>query len=197
MGLHPLFQYIGELCRYLVNSPKHWREADHRIRLCCGNGLRAGTWEEFKRRFRIPQILEFYAATESNFSLFNCDGMPGAIGKIPPFLEHRFHVALIRTNMDTGEPLRGPDGSCIGCPTNEIGEAIGRINAVSSVSGTRFEGYSDKNASDTKVLRNVFARADAWFRSGDMMRKDERGYFYFVDRVGDTFRWNGEERVHH
>ena len=84
-----LFQYIGELCRYLVNSPPHPREAEHRLRLCCGNGLRPDVWDEFKRRFRIPQILEFYAATEGNFSLYNCEGKPGAIGRIPSFLAHR------------------------------------------------------------------------------------------------------------
>ena len=88
-----IFQYIGELCRYLVNSPPNGREAGHRIRLCCGNGLRPDVWEAFKQRFRIPQILEFYAATEGNFSLYNCDEEPGAIGRIPGFLAHRFHVA--------------------------------------------------------------------------------------------------------
>ena len=91
-----LFQYIGELCRYLVNAPPHPRETQHRLRLCCGNGLRADIWQQFVERFKIPQVLEFYAATENNFSLFNCEGKPGAIGRIPSFLTHRFNVALIR-----------------------------------------------------------------------------------------------------
>ncbi len=108
-----LFQYIGELCRYLVNSPPHRREAEHRLRLCCGNGLRQDVWEEFQRRFHIPQILEFYAATEGNFSLYNCDGKPGAIGRIPAFLAHRFPVVLIKLDLETGEPLRDEEGFCL------------------------------------------------------------------------------------
>ena len=186
-----LFQYIGELCRYLVNSPPHPREAEHRLRLCCGNGLRPDVWDEFKRRFRIPQILEFYAATESNFSLYNCEGKPGAIGRIPSFLAHRISVALVKFDIETGEPIRNEEGFCIRCSANEVGEAIGKILDGSSP-GSRFEGYTDKEASDRKVLRNVFVNGDAWFRTGDLMRRDESGYFYFVDRVGDTFRWKGE-----
>ena len=187
-----LFQYIGELCRYLVNSPPHPREAEHRLRLCCGNGLRPDVWEEFKRRFRIPQILEFYAATEGNFSLYNCEGKPGAIGRIPSFLAHRFPMALVKFDIETGEPIRNEEGFCIRCSANEVGEAIGKILDGGSSPGSRFEGYTDKEASDRKILRNVFMNGDAWFRTGDLMRRDENGYFYFVDRVGDTFRWKGE-----
>ena len=187
-----LFQYIGELCRYLVNSPPHPLEAEHRLRLCCGNGLRPDVWDEFKRRFRIPQILEFYAATESNFSLYNCEGKPGAIGRIPSFLAHRTSVALVKFDVETGEPIRNEEGFCIRCSANEVGEAIGKILDDGSSPGSRFEGYTDKEASDRKVLRNVFVNGDAWFRTGDLMRRDEKGYFYFIDRVGDTFRWKGE-----
>ena len=142
--------------------------------------------------FPNPKILEFYAATEGNFSLYNCDQVPGAIGRIPRFLEHRFNMGLVKIDMDTGEPVRNIDGYCIQCAPNEIGEAIGRIGRENSSSGSRFEGYADSDASDKKILKNAFARGDAWFRSGDLMRKDDRGYFYFVDRVGDTFRWKGE-----
>jgi fatty-acyl-CoA synthase len=187
-----LFQYIGELCRYLINSAPLPRETEHRIRLCCGNGLRADVWDEFKHRFRIPQILEFYAATEGNFSLYNCEGRPGAIGRIPSFLAHRFPVALIKCDIETGEPVRNSEGFCIPCYAMETGEAIGKIIDDGSGRGSQFEGYSDKDASDRKVLRNVFVNGDAWFRTGDLMRKDDRGYFYFVDRIGDTFRWKGE-----
>jgi fatty-acyl-CoA synthase len=187
-----LLQYIGELCRYLVNSPPHPREADHRIRVCCGNGLRPDIWQMFQRRFHIPQILEFYAATEANFSLYNCEGEPGAIGRIPSFLAHRFPVALIKIDPDAGEAIRDDEGFCIRCCTNEIGEAIGKIVDDGVHPGSRFEGYTDEAAADKKILRNVFATDDAWYRTGDLMRKDERGYFYFVDRVGDTFRWKGE-----
>lgn len=187
-----LFQYIGELCRYLVNSPPHPQAAKHRIRLCCGNGLTRDIWEVFQQRFHIPQILEFYAATEGNFSLYNCEGKPGAIGRIPSFLAHRFPVALIKLDLATGEPIRGDDGFCIRCSANEVAEAIGRIVDDGFHPGSRFEGYTDEDAADKKVLRDVFVPGDAWFRTGDLMRKDERGYYYFVDRVGDTFRWKGE-----
>jgi fatty-acyl-CoA synthase len=187
-----IFQYIGELCRYLVNSPPNRSEVGHRLRLCCGNGLRPDVWHAFKRRFRIPQILEFYAATEGSFSLYNCDEEPGAIGRIPGFLAQRFHVALAKIEMDTGVPIRAPSGFCIRCATDEIGEAIGKISDDTAGSTGRFEGYADVEASEKKVLRDAFVKGDAWFRTGDLMRKDSRGYFYFVDRVGDTFRWKGE-----
>jgi fatty-acyl-CoA synthase len=187
-----LFQYIGELCRYLVHAPRHPRETQHRLRLCCGNGLRADAWEQFVERFKIPQIIEFYAATENNFSLFNCDGKPGAIGKIPSFLAHRFNVALVRMDADSGEPLRDANGLCLRCAPNEPGEALGQIHAGTGAQGSRFEGYTDKAASEKKLLRDVFAKGDLWLRSGDLMRKDAKGFFYFVDRLGDTFRWKGE-----
>jgi fatty-acyl-CoA synthase len=186
-----LFQYIGELCRYLINSPRHPRELEHQLRLCCGNGLSSGVWDEFKRRFQIRGILEFYAATEGSFSLYNCEGKAGAIGRVPSFLAHRFPMALIKLDLDTGAPERNDDGRCIRCSTDEIGEAVGRI-ADEGPDPTRFEGYSDQAASDQKILRNAFVKGDAWFRSGDLMRRDKQGYFYFVDRVGDTFRWKGE-----
>jgi fatty-acyl-CoA synthase len=187
-----LFQYIGELCRYLVNAPAHPREAQHRLRLCCGNGLRSDVWLEFKRRFRIPRILEFYASTEGNVSLYNCEGTPGAIGKVPSFLGHRSNLALVKFDVEAGEPMRNQEGFCVRCKSNEIGEAIGKIPENGSNLTSRFEGYADPQASERKVLRNVFAPGDAWFRTGDLIRKDGKGYFYFVDRVGDTFRWKGE-----
>jgi fatty-acyl-CoA synthase len=186
-----LFQYIGELCRFLLNSPTHPRERGHRIRIACGNGLRPDIWEAFQRRFAIPRILEFYAATEANFSLYNCEGKPGAIGRIPPFLVHRFPVALVRFDVQTGEPVRNPAGLCQRCEPDELGEALGRIVAEGSAEG-RFDGYTDPAASERKILRNVFAKGDAWFRSGDLMRRDAAGFLYFVDRIGDTFRWKGE-----
>jgi fatty-acyl-CoA synthase len=187
-----LFQYIGELCRYLVNAPAHPREAEHRLRLCCGNGLRADVWPEFKRRFRIPQILEFYASTEGNVSLYNCEGKPGAIGRVPSFLAHRSNLALVKYNFEADAPLRNDEGLCARCQPGEIGEAIGKIFEDGSNQAGRFEGYADREASETKVLRDVFAPGDAWFRTGDLMRRDDKGYYFFVDRVGDTFRWKGE-----
>jgi fatty-acyl-CoA synthase len=187
-----LFQYIGELCRYLLAAPPGPAEHEHRLRLCCGNGLRADVWEAFKQRFAIPDILEFYAATEGTFSLYNAEGKPGAIGRIPPFLAHRFPAAIIKFDMETGAPVRDEEGRCIRCPRNEVGEAIGRISASESAAGARFEGYTSDAETEKKILRNVFAGGDAWFRTGDLMRKDEKGFFYFVDRVGGSFRWKGE-----
>jgi len=187
-----LFQYIGELCRYLANAPKNPRERAHRLRLSCGNGLRADVWEKFQGRFAIPRILEFYAATEGNISLYNVEGKVGAIGRIPPFLAPRFPLALVKFDAAAGEPARDADGFCVRCANNEAGEAIGRIPQGSSRSGGEFEGYTDAGASEQKILRNVFERGDAWFRTGDLMRSDASGFFYFVDRIGDTFRWKGE-----
>ena len=187
-----LFQYIGELCRYLLHAEPHPHETEHRIRMCCGNGLRPDVWTDFKVRFCIPRILEFYAATEGNVSMFNIEGEPGAIGRIPSFLAHRFPATLVKFDVDRDEPVRSEQGLCIRCAPNEVGEAIGRILEGPSNVGSRFEGYTSKEASEKKILRNVFEPGDAWFRTGDLMRRDERGYFYFVDRVGDTFRWKGE-----
>jgi fatty-acyl-CoA synthase len=187
-----LFQYIGELCRYLVQSPPNPREVHHHIRLCCGNGLRPDIWQAFQRRFHISRILEFYGATESNFSLYNCEGKLGSIGRIPSFLAHRFPLALIRCDFDTGEPVRTEDGWCIPCSVDEAGEAIGKIIEGGLHPASRFEGYTDPEASEEKILRNAFASGDTWFRSGDLMRRDKLGYFYFIDRMGDTFRWKGE-----
>jgi fatty-acyl-CoA synthase len=188
-----IFQYIGELCRYLLNAPAdpEGEPADHGLRLACGNGLRAEVWKGFQERFRIPQILEYYAATEGTFSLYNCEGRPGSIGRIPPFLSHRYPVALVRFDLATGMPARDAQGRCVRCGPAEAGEAIGRIVDADSA-GARFEGYADTEATRAKILRDVFAPADAWYRTGDLMTRDEQGFFYFVDRIGDTFRWKGE-----
>jgi fatty-acyl-CoA synthase len=187
-----LFQYIGELCRYLLRAPAHPREREHRLRLCCGNGLRGDIWTEFKGRFEIPQILEFYAATEGNVAIFNCEGKPGAIGRIPGFLSHRFPAVIVKFDVEKQTPTRDEQGFCVRCNAGEIGETIGKIADDPTHYIGRFEGYTNKNQTEHKILRNVFKHGDAWFRTGDLMRKDEQGYFYFVDRIGDTYRWKGE-----
>jgi fatty-acyl-CoA synthase len=184
-----LFQYIGELCRYLLNTEP---AAPHRLRLACGNGLRADVWEEFQQKFQIPRILEFYAATEANFSLYNVEGKAGAIGRVPPFLKHRLPVALVKFDYDRGEPARDANGHCIRCVAGEAGEALGRIRSDAGEGAGAFEGYTDGAAAEQKILRNVFEPDDAWFRTGDLMRQDANGFFYFIDRIGDTFRWRGE-----
>jgi fatty-acyl-CoA synthase len=187
-----LFQYIGELCRYLVHSPPSQNETRHRLRLACGNGLRPDLWAQFKTRFRIPHILEFYGATEGNVNIFNFEEKPGAVGRVPWFVAHRFPIAVVRFDVERQEPVRNAKGFCERCAVNEPGEVIGKIISDPSKPGSRFEGYAGSAQNESKILRDVFKKGDAWFRTGDLMRRDENGYFYFVDRVGDTFRWKGE-----
>ncbi len=184
-----IFQYIGELCRYLVAAPPSAAEKAHRLRLACGNGLSADVWRPFAERFGVPQILEFYASTEGNLTLYNVEGKVGAIGRQPPFLAARDAIALARFDFDKEAPWRGPDGSSARCSVDEVGEALGRIGHEA---GQRFEGYTEAAETERKVLRDVFAPGDAWMRTGDLMRRDREGFYYFVDRVGDTFRWKGE-----
>ncbi len=185
-----LFQYIGELCRYLLNASPQPDERRHRLRLAVGNGLRPDVWDRFQQRFAIPRILEFYGATESNLTLFNFDGGPHAIGRAPPYMKSAVNVSLIRFDPVAERPVREASGRCTPCVDEEIGEAIARIDPARAQ--MRFEGYSDAGATEGKVLRDVFEPGDAWFRSGDLMRRDRLGYFYFVDRIGNTFRWKGE-----
>lgn len=187
-----LFQYIGELCRYLLHTPPRPGEAKHRIRLACGNGLRPDVWPEFQRRFRIPHILEFYAATEGNVALFNFEGKVGAVGRIPWFVAHRFPTAVVKFDIEAEQPVRNAQGFCIPCEPNEVGEVIGKILNDAAKPASRFEGYASTAETEKKILHNVFEAGDAWFRTGDLMRKDKNGYFYFIDRIGDTYRWKGE-----
>jgi fatty-acyl-CoA synthase len=187
-----LFQYIGELCRYLINAPPHPKEGRHRIRLCCGNGLRPDIWIAFRKRFGIPVIREFYAATEGNCVIFNADGTPGAVGRVPPWAQSIFPIKVVRFDVVREEVIRGDDGFCIECPPDEVGEVISKILVDPMRPGQRFDGYADKAATEKKILADAFVKDDRWFRTGDLMRRDERGNFYFVDRIGDTFRWKGE-----
>ncbi|CAN5237412.1 long-chain-acyl-CoA synthetase [soil metagenome] len=184
-----MFVYIGELCRYLVNCPPGENERAHKIRLAFGNGLRPDVWPEFQSRFKIPDILEFYGSTEGNVSVFNFDGKQGAIGRVPKFLKKQINIRLARFDVDTEEPVRGTNGLIQEAAPGEIGEAIG---AIGNDVRHDFSGYADKAASEKKILTDVFARGDRWFRTGDLMRQDHDGYFYFIDRIGDTFRWKGE-----
>jgi fatty-acyl-CoA synthase len=184
--------YIGELCRYLLHAPQSAFEQKHKVRLFCGNGLRADVWPAFQARFAVPKILEWYAATEGNVAVFNWDGTPGAVGRIPKWMEKRFVVKIVRFHIEKEEPVRGADGLCIEAEPDEVGEAIGRIVADPNKPANRFEGYADQSATEKKILRDVVEKGDMWFRTGDLLRKDKNGYFYFVDRIGDTFRWKGE-----
>jgi fatty-acyl-CoA synthase len=183
------FQYIGELCRYLVAAPPARTDKAHKLRLAIGNGLSSEVWRGFLDRFGPLRMLEFYASTEGNVWLYNVEGRIGSIGRVPPYLAAREPIALARFDADIAAPARGPDGFCERCTEGEIGEALGRIGADPSA---RFEGYSQQAETAKKILRDVFEPGDAWMRTGDLMRRDGEGFYAFVDRIGDTFRWKGE-----
>lgn len=185
-----VFVYIGELCRYLLNQPEHPKERAHRLRTGFGNGLRPEIWQQFLDRFNVPGLVEFYGSTEGNVSFLNFDGRVGAVGRIPKFLEKKFsHVAFVKFDIETELPVRGPDGYCIHTDPDEVGEVLGKVG---NEARTRFEGYNDPEATKKKLLSDVFEPGDLWFRTGDLMKKDADGYIFFVDRIGDTFRWKGE-----
>jgi fatty-acyl-CoA synthase len=181
------FQYVGELPRYLMDQPEREAERRHEVRFCVGNGLRPEVWKRFQERFGIPHIVEFYGATESNVSMVNLDDRVGSVGRPAPGMK----AALLRYDVDSGAHERDASGRLAVCGADEVGELIGRISHGRTAAG-RFEGYTSKQASEAKILRDVFKPGDAWFRSGDLMRRDADGYYYFVDRIGDTFRWKGE-----
>jgi fatty-acyl-CoA synthase len=185
-----LFMYVGELCRFLVNTPPNEAERHHHIRAMIGNGLRPDVWKRFVDRFHIHHIVEFYGATEGNVGLVNADGKIGAIGRIPWYARKSFNIKLVKIDMESHLPLRGPDGFCQTVGVGEIGEALGHIDPKDS--RFRFDGYGSKKESEKKILRDVFVKGDVYFRTGDLMRFDRHGYYYFVDRVGDTFRWLAE-----
>jgi fatty-acyl-CoA synthase len=183
------FQYIGELCRYLLNAPPGPHERDHGVRAITGNGLRPEIWAAFQERFAIPKIIEFYGATEGNVSMLNYDGKIGAVGRVPWYMRKLVTNRIVRFDIEHEMPVRGADGFCIECADDEVGEAIGQITAEP---GKTFDGYTRAADTEKKILRDVFEKGDSWFRTGDLMRRDAQGYFYFVDRIGDTFRWKGE-----
>lgn len=187
-----IFQYIGELCRYLLNRPESADDRAHSVRCAVGNGLRPDIWAKFQERFGIADVREFYGATEGNFALINLDNKVGAVGRVPPWMKKMFPVELIRYDVETESHPRGADGRCIVCQPGEAGEAIGRISTDPRQPLGQFEGYTDAAASGKKILRDVFEKGDAWYRTGDLLSRDTDGYYYFVDRIGDTFRWKGE-----
>ena len=181
------FQYIGEFCRYLMNQPARPDDREHEVRAIIGNGLRPDIWEAFQRRFAIPAIREFYGATEGNTAIVNLENKVGSVGCFP--FKAASNARIIRYDVDSDSHPRDARGMCIECASDEVGELVGRI---SNRAAGRFEGYTSKEATDKKVLRDVLERGDAYFRTGDLMRQDADGFFYFVDRIGDTFRWKGE-----
>jgi fatty-acyl-CoA synthase len=184
------FQYIGELCRYLVAQPPRANDREHRVRVAVGNGLRPDVWERFQSRFRLPRIIEFYGATEGNAALVNLDGKVGAVGRYP--FKAITNVRIARYDVESESHPRDARGFCIECAPGEPGELLGRLPSSAKAPVGRFEGYTSKEDSERKVLHDVFKPGDAWFRTGDLLYRDDEGYYYFVDRIGDTFRWKGE-----
>lgn len=185
-----MFMYVGELCRFLVTADPSPEEKQHKIRVAIGNGLRPDVWPRFVERTGIPRIMEFYGATEGNVGLVNLDSKEGSIGRIPPFIAFRFNVKLVKFDTETEQPVRDANGRCIEAEPGEVGEAIGRIDE--SDARFRFDGYGDKEATQKKLMRDVFKEGDLYFSTGDLMKRDKEGYYYFIDRVGDTFRWKSE-----
>lgn len=185
-----VFQYIGELCRYLLNTPESPYERQHSLKIAIGNGLRPEIWARFQARFNIPHIMEFYGATEGNVGMINYDGKIGAIGRVPWYMRNIQKIRLVRYDVNKGAVSRDANGFCTETANGELGEAIGKIDPNDP--RFRFDGYTRSEDTEQKILRDAFKKGDAWFRTGDLMRRDQHGYFYFVDRTGDTFRWKGE-----
>lgn len=181
-------QYIGELCRFLLLTPQKPEDTKHKVKLMFGNGLRPQIWPQFQKRFKIDQICEIYGATESITNLANIDNTVGAVGFVPQFAKFLYPVDLVQCDEETGEPIRNADGFCIKCDFGETGVFIGKINP--NHPSRNFAGYSDKKASEKKIIRDVFKKGDSYFNSSDILVMDIYGYFYFKDRTGDTFRLN-------
>ncbi|GAC1626082.1 MAG: long-chain-acyl-CoA synthetase [Nevskia sp.] len=176
------FCYIGELCRYLLNQPPGARDHEHRVRLIVGNGLRPEIWDAFQQRFGIARISEFYGASESNLAFANGFGVAKTAGFCP------LPYAIVAFDAETEAPLReGRDGRMSKVAKGGIGLLITEISAR-----TPFDGYTEKKANEGKLLRDVFKRGDCWFNTGDLVRDQGWRHIQFVDRVGDTFRWKGE-----
>jgi fatty-acyl-CoA synthase len=181
------FVYVGELCRYVLRQPPTPHDRDHQLRVAAGAGLRPDVWTAFQERFGVPRIVEMYGATEGNVALQNLDNRVGSVGRPHPLLEDQ--VALARIDLASGELVRDADGRGIACGADEPGELLGRVGVAGAM---EYDGYTDRAATERKLVRDLFAPGDAWFRSGDLLRRDADGYYYFVDRLGDTFRWKGE-----
>jgi citronellyl-CoA synthetase len=175
------FVYIGELCRYLLNQAPSRDDRNHSVRRICGNGLRPDIWKQFKARFGIDEVYEFYAASEGNIAFVNLLNVDCTVGLCPaPY-------ALVKYDVDRDEPLRGPDGHMIRVGRGEVGLLIAEVSERYA-----FDGYTDKAASEKKLFRDVFTKGDVWFNSGDLLRDQGFRHAQFIDRVGDTFRWKGE-----
>ena len=194
-----ILHYVGETCRYLLSAPPSPLDKQHKLRAAFGNGLRPDIWEPFKERFGIETIYEFYAATEAPGALFNCSTNPFSTGAIGHFgtlantiLSQELCLVRMDPESDPPAPARDPKtGLCKVCEYNEPGELLTKLEADNIDKG--FSGYyGNAKATNSKIIRDVKKKGDAYFRSGDLMRWDAQGRVWFVDRLGDTFRWKAE-----
>ncbi|MBM3514657.1 MAG: long-chain-acyl-CoA synthetase [Alphaproteobacteria bacterium] len=181
--------YIGEIVRYLLPVEPRPDDRDHTLRKMAGAGLRPDIWRTFTERFGIEQVFEGLGATEANYGLINVDNVVGAVGRIthPEYSNMRVQ----RWDVEAGEPVRDAEGRPVLAGPDEIGELIAEVLPGNGLGGF-FEGYTSAAATESKQARNLFKLGDAWVRSGDLVRVDADGYVWFVDRVGDTFRWKSE-----
>lgn len=192
-------QYVGEVCRYLLNSKPHPDQQKHNVTIAYGNGLRRDIWLDFKKKFHIKAIGEFYASTESPIATTNLqygDFGVGACRKYGALVNMLLTVQQTLVKMDSedeNEIWKDPKtGFGIRAAQNEPGELLMKILNTKNPEST-FQGYYGNNkATSSKIVTNVFKKGDAWFRSGDLLKMDQDGLLYFVDRLGDTFRWKSE-----
>lgn len=183
-------QYVGEICRYLMNQPARPDDRDHTLRAITGTGMSQELWAPFQQRFGIPQIYEGWGSTECNTSLVNYENVPGAIGRVVDW--NRTNLRIVRYDVETGTHPRDADGRLILCAPGEAGEGIAKITRSPHTGGGRFEGYTSAEATERKIIRGAFADGDEYWSSGDLIRCEPSGHCYFVDRIGDTFRWKSE-----
>jgi acyl-CoA synthetase (AMP-forming)/AMP-acid ligase II len=192
-----IIQYVGETCRYLLAAPPSPLDKENSVRMAFGNGLRPDIWSRFKERFGIETIAEFYAATEGASSSWNYsrnDFAKGAIGRngLLGWLLLRTAWAIVKLDWETEEPFRDPStGFCVKVPTGSPGEMLYKLDENDIERG--FQGYyGNQKSTNSKILRDVFVKGDAYFRTGDVISWDAEGRTYFNDRIGDTFRWKSE-----
>jgi fatty-acyl-CoA synthase len=178
------FIYIGEVLRYLMSAAPGPYDRAHKITRILGNGLRPDIWTPFQQRFGIPHIREFYASTEGNAATLNMDDTPASVGR--PILKS-MHLPLVRFDIETEHYVMDAAGFHVRCGPGEVGELLGEIKGTS-----KFDGYTNTADTEKKLLRNVFKTGDLYFKTGDLMKMDAAGNHFFVDRMGDTFRWKGE-----
>jgi citronellyl-CoA synthetase len=175
------FVYIGDICRYLMNAEPAATDRQHRVRKVIGNGLRPDIWDTFKSRFGIEEVYEFYASSEGNLSFTNTLNFDSTVGWCVS------KYAIVEYDTEDEVPIRRKGGFMKKVGVGEVGLMLSQINERFP-----FPGYVNDEENQKKVYRDVFEKGDMWFNTGDLMR--DIGYWHtqFVDRLGDTFRWKGE-----